>query len=227
MSDVLLRRATLADVPRILTLEEACYPTLSTVSRWRPELLESHQRRFPGGQFVAVRTGLLVGHSACFRTRSELALRPHTFRDVTGRGTFDTHDRHGDVLYGAEIMVHPDHRRRGIARRFYETRLALARRLGVRYFVAGGRIPGYEQLAGEMRPDEYVRQVVDGAREDRVLTAQLRSGLRVQAVMPGYLNDRRSGGFATLLVWENPDLLTTTHASSSAPGAAPKRIPSP
>jgi len=224
---ILLRNATPADVPAILRLEEACYPTLALVAHWNAALLANHQRRFPEGQFVAEHQGEVVGHSACFVTRSELVLRPHTFGEATARGTFDTHDPHGDTLYGAEIMVHPDHRRLGVGKRFYEARLALAGRLGLRYFVAGGRIPGYLELAGRLTPEEYVRQVVAGEREDRVLTPQLRSGLRVAEVMSGYLNDPNSGGYATLLVWENPRAVSARRPSSSAPAAARRKNPSP
>jgi len=146
----------------------------------------------------------VVGFSASFVTSSRRALRPHTFRDITANGTFGSHDPEGDTLYGAEIMVHPSLRRLGIARRFYVRRLRLARRLGLRYFVAGGRLPGFEAFARRMTAKEYVDEVVAGRLEDRVLSVQLKMGLRVRRVLPGYLSDPRSGNFATLLVWKNP-----------------------
>lgn len=198
-----IRTATAADVPAILELQHHCYPLLATTMLWKPHHLEGHLRNFPEGQFVADRDGPIVGHCATFRTTAKRALRPHTFRDITARGTFDEHVPDGDVLYGGEIMVHPAQRRLGIARRFYEARFALMRHLGIRRFVAGGRIPGYENHADRMTPQEYVAAVVAGDIEDRVLTPQLRSGLRVVDVLPGYLADPRSHDHATLLVWQD------------------------
>lgn len=201
----LIRTATPADVPAVVELQHACYPLLATLVLWQAHHLEAQQRNFPEGQFVALREGHVVGHCATFRTTSERALRPHTFSDITARGTFDGHVPDGDVLYGAEIMVHPLHRRRGIARRFYHARFNLMRRLGIGSFVAGGRMPGYEKHADRMTAREYVDAVVAGRLTDRVLTPQLRSGLRVVDVLPDYMQDPRSRNYATLLLWQ-PDL---------------------
>lgn len=166
---------------------------------------------------VAEENGRLIGFSACFLTDGRRALRPHTFREITGSGTFDTHRPGGDALYGAEIMVHPDYRRRGIARLFYQARFDLARRLGVRYFLAGGRIPGYGERSREMSAEEYVAKVVAGELVDRVLSAQLASGLKVRGMLPNYLNDPKSLDFATLLVWENPELVSNRAAQPRRP----------
>lgn len=200
----MIRRAQATDIPGILSLQIECYPTLSKIVQWRAEHLENHQKVFPEGQFVAVEGDRIVGLGATFMTQSEIALKPHTFREITARGTFANHDPAGDALYGAEIMVHPDFRRRGIGSALYAARFALARKLGLRYFVAGGRLPGYGALRETMTVRGYVRSVVEGRRDDRVLSAQLKSGLRVVDIMPDYLTDPKSGNFATLLVWENP-----------------------
>lgn len=204
LAEVVIRRARASDIPGILQLQYDCYPTLSQIAQWRSEHLESHQRVFPEGQNVAVASKRVVGLGSTFITRSEIALQPHTFRDITARGTFANHDPNGDTLYGAEIMVHPDMRRRGIASKLYEVRFSIARQLGLRYFVAGGRLPGYAAVRDEMSVWAYVQSVVQGRREDRVLNAQLRSGLRVAGVLPNYLTDPNSANYATLLVWENP-----------------------
>jgi len=177
---------------------------LSKIAQWRPEHLANHQRLFPEGQFVAVEGPRIVGTSSTFITRSDVGFAPHTFRQITARGTFADHDPSGDTLYGAEIMVHPDCRRRGIGSSLYAARFALARRLGLRYFVAGGRLPGYASVRDEMSIDAYVRDVVEGKTSDRVLSAQLRSGLKVAGILKDYLDDPNSANYATLLVWENP-----------------------
>ena len=196
----IVRQATPEDIPAMVALQTACYPVLVTVSAWTASHLEAHQRNFPEGQFVAAMAGRIVAHCATFRSTRKEALAPHTFKGITRSGTFDGHVANGEVLYGAEIMVHPEYRRRGLARALYEARFALMRRLGIRWFVAGGRLPGYEKHAGELSADEYVRMVVAGDITDRVLTPQLRSGLVVKGVLAGYLNDPKSRDNAALLM---------------------------
>ena len=200
MSAAEVRQARPADIPQLIRLQHACYPTLSTIAVWRESHLQEHMRLFPEGQLVAEANGKIVGHSASFRIDSKVALLPHTFREITASGTFGRHDPTGDALYGAEIMVHPDYRRTGIAGRFYTYRFELMERLGIRYFIAGGRIPGYGTLKHKMTAQQYVDEVVSGYRADRVLTPQLRSGLRVHAILDGYLDDPNSDNKATLLV---------------------------
>jgi GNAT superfamily N-acetyltransferase len=198
----IIRQARVEDVPALLELQRACYPFLSTISLWNEGHLVSHQLNFPEGQLVAEDKGRIVGHCATFRVKNEVALTPHTFREITQRGTFDRHDPEGDVLYGAEIMVHPEYRRRGIGKALYRARFDLMRRLGIPRFAAGGRIPGYDRFANIMDVEDYVRQVKEGKLTDRVLTAQLRSGLRVMGVLRGYLSDPKSRDNATLLVFD-------------------------
>lgn len=223
--EVEIRRARRADVPGILDVQRASYPVLALVSEWRREHLEAHQRTFPDGQLVGALGSRIVGHSASFITTSRRAFAPHTFREITANGTFDSHDATGDTLYGAEIMVHPDFRRRGVGGRFYEARFGIARRLGLRYFAAGGRLPGYERHAGEMSAEEYARRVARGDLSDRVLLPQLRSGLQLRGILPGYLHDPRSLGYASLLVWENPDLVAQRPGRTGTPGAKRRTAP--
>ena len=223
MRAVEVRVAAQADIPALLDLQFVCYPVLSTIAVWREEHLQAHQRNFPEGQFVAVDGRKIVGLCSTFRVASRIALRPHSFREITGHGTFDTHDPRGNALYGAEIMVHPDYRRLGIASRFYQARFDLARRLRLRYFVAAGRLPGYRHHAEKLTVKQYVRAVANGTLSDRVLSAQIKNGLHVVDVIPTYLNDPKSHGYASLLMWENPDFsrrkLVRRRAGDTPPAA--------
>lgn len=214
-----VREASIDDIEGILSLQTASYPTLAQFSAWRAHHLAQHQARFAPGQLVAVEAGRVVGFSASFIARSHQVRRPHTFREVTAMGTFEAHDPDGDTLYGAEMMVHPDMRERGIGRQLYNARFELARRLGLRYFVAGGRLPGYAAVAREVTIEDYVQSVVEGRRIDRVLTPQLRNGLRVEGILPGYLQDPNSLNYAALLVWENTDVPPRPAAHRAQHGA--------
>jgi GNAT superfamily N-acetyltransferase len=219
-----VREARRGDIPQILELQAAAYPVLASVSAWQAHHLESQQTRFPEGQLVVAIGGRVVGYSASFITTSDRAFQPHTFREITVRGSFEHHDPRGDTLYGAEMMVHPDERGQGIARSLYEARFDLARRLRLHYFAAGGRLPGYADVADDVDPATYVADVVAGKRTDRVLTPQLRSGLEVRGVLPDYLNDPKSRNYAALLVWTNPEFATPSKRRRTSEARGPRKI---
>lgn len=201
-----VRAAEAADVPGILAIQPVCYPNLSRISRWDERHLRRHQANFPEGQLVGVEGDQVVAASASFITTAAAAFRPHTFREITQAGTFDSHDPSGSVLYGAEIMVLPEFRGLGIARRIYEERYRLVSALGLDCFAAGGRVPGFSDVKDSISIEQYVEEVVEGKRVDRVLTTQLHNGLRVVGILPDYLNDPKSCNYAALLLWDNPEV---------------------
>jgi GNAT superfamily N-acetyltransferase len=166
-------------------------------------MLEAHVKTFPDGQWVAVRErdGEIVGSSTSLRVRLWDAVKQHTWKEITGGGYLTTHRPDGDALYGTEIMVHPDSRRMGIAKRLYEARKVYVVSQRLKAFVTGGRIPGFDAYADRLDARQYVALVVAGEIEDRVLTPQLRSGLVVAGVLDAYLVDPKSRGHASLLLW--------------------------
>jgi GNAT superfamily N-acetyltransferase len=129
----------------------------------------------------------------------------HTaWRDMTDRGMFTNHDPTGHTLYGAEVMVDPEHRRRGIGRLLYAGRRDVCRRSGLLRIRAGARLRGYGRHAHELEPEEYVRRVIEGELTDPTLTFQLRERFQVLAVVPGYLrHDPESLGWAAVIEWLN------------------------
>ncbi len=110
------------------------------------------------------------------------------------------------MLYGIEIMVHPQYRRMRLARRLYDARKLLVREHNLKGIVVGGRIPGYLEHREAMTAHEYVEKVEENILHDRVLTAQLANGFEVKQLIPDYLpSDEDSGGWATYLEWTNVD----------------------
>jgi len=199
-SDVTIRPMTLEDVSAAHALARACFAHLP--SSW--DMIAAQVRRFPEGQLVAERGGRVVGSATSLLVPHERVLRPHTWWRITGGGHLTTHDPQGDTLYGTELMVHPEARGAGVARRLYEARKAYIVARGLRAFAAGGCIPGYSAHAATLTAEAYVREVVAGRLTDGTLTPQLRSGLRVAGVMEDYLYDPDSLDYATLLLWDNP-----------------------
>lgn len=124
------------------------------------------------------------------------------WREITDRGCLTTHDPSGDMLYGAGLAVHPGARGRGIARALYGAREALLDRLGLDLIRAGARIPGYGAVAERLSAEDYVHEVVQGARTDPTLSFQLRMGFQVVAVVPDYLtSDEESRRWAAIIEW--------------------------
>ncbi len=204
-SAVKYRNMRLEDIPAIIKLEAECFPGIPPERYWETGMLRAHIEKFPEGQFVTELDGHIVGSATNLRVSLEAALKPHTWRSIAGRGYLGTHEPFGEVLYGTEVMVHPDARRRGVARGFYRLRKELLKRENMRAFVAGGRIPGFQKYESRLTVHDYVARVVSGELTDRTLTPQLRSGMTVACVMPLYITDPNSLGWATMLVWWNLD----------------------
>lgn len=204
------RQMALQDIDQIIRLEAACFPGIPPDKHWQPSMLRAHITKFPEGQFVAEIDGWIVGSSTSLRVPLSRALQPHRWTEISGGGHLTTHDPEGDCIYGTEIMVHPDARRAGIAKRLYRMRMKLAEDTNARALITGGRIPGYDRFAATMTAREYVKSVLAGDRGDRTLSAQLAAGFSVIGVMDDYITDPKSRNHATLLAWWNLDWRSAT-----------------
>jgi GNAT superfamily N-acetyltransferase len=161
---------------------------------------------FPDGQHVAVEpgTGALLGMAASLIVLWDDYEIDTNWRDMTDHGMFTNHDPQGHTLYGAEIMVDPDARRRGVGQAIYAARRDLALRLGLRRIRAGARLRGYRRYHDSLTPEAYVRAVVNGSIADPTLTFQLKQRFKVIAVVSGYLqHDPESLGYAAVIEWIN------------------------
>lgn len=198
----LIRRAQLDDVGALAAMNKAAYPDLVAEGVvWSAAQLAAHQTVFPAGQIVASRDHRIVGAISTLIVPSADALRQHTWMGITGAGLFTTHDPSGDTLYLADVYVDPEHWGRGVGSALYASLRALCTSLGRARVVAGGRLWGYFEYEGSLTPMEYVRKVEQGELRDRVLNSQLRAGFEVRGILDEYLDDPRSGSYATLLEW--------------------------
>lgn len=121
----------------------------------------------------------------------------HTYAQVTGKETFNTHNPKGNILYGIEVFIHPQYRGLRLARRMYEYRKELCETLNLKAIMFGGRIPNYYKYADQIRPKEYIDKVKQKEIFDPVLTFQLSNDFHVRKVMRNYLpNDEESKHYA-------------------------------
>jgi len=203
---VSVRQMTSDDIPGVIDLQHRIYPDELS---WSATELAQHLAVFPEGQLVAVdENGQIIGSASSLIIDWDDYSESAQWSAITGHGSFSTHNPLGKTLYGADMCVDPGARRKGVGSRLYEARKELVRTRGLKRLLTGGRIPGYAGVSHQMSAAEYVADVVRGKRKDATLSFQLGNGLVVLDVVPEYLNDPDSRGFATLLEWLNPEYVT-------------------
>jgi len=171
---------------------------------WKEASLARLISVFPDGQICIVIDGKVVGCALSLIVNYDRFSDNHTYQQITGNYTFDTHDSTGDTLYGIELFIHPDSRGMRLARRLYEARKTLCERLNLVAIMAGGRIPNYKNYAAEMTPRAYIDKVKTREIHDSTLSFQLANDFAIKRVIQKYLpEDSESKGYATLLVWYN------------------------
>lgn len=195
-----VRRTAAADIPALLALSRRIYPDFP----WTDRELRSHLTVFPEGQLVAVDGGEVMGMASSLIVTWDDYDFDENWRDYTDDGMFTNHDPSGRTLYGAEIMVDPRCRRRGIGTALYDAREELVRRLGLERIRAHARLAGYDRVAGDMSARQYVEAVIEEQIADPTLSFQLARGFEVLGVVSDYLpGDPRSRGWAALIEWRN------------------------
>ena len=129
----------------------------------------------------------------------------HTIVGITGANQCGNHDPEAAWYYGTDIVVHPEHRRRGIGRKLYELRKGVVRTYNKRGIIAGGHIAGYADHKHRLSAAEYCDQVSKGELYDSTLTFQLDNGFEVRGVLADYIEEAAIDNWAALIVWESPD----------------------
>lgn len=196
-----VRHTRLEDIPQLVEIQNRVYPE---IGGWRPEQLESQIRAFPQGQVVACLGERVVGAASSLIVQWGEWGAHHTWKEVTGSGTFSTHTPTARTLYGAEVFADPTLRRVGIGKKLYQARRQICRALNLRRIMACGRMPGYHRVGNQMSPEDYAMRVIWGDLKDPVLMFQLQEGFQYCGVINGYLpSDEESRGNATIIVWLN------------------------
>jgi len=200
---ITVRSTTHSDVDALLALQERVYPTIAP---WRRDQLAQQLKIFPRGQLVAEQDGTIVGCASALVIVWDEWADEHTWKQITAKGTFKTHNPAGFTLYGAEVFVEPALRGKRVGHALYEGRRELCKQLNLRRIIACGRLPGYHALAQEMSVELYVKKVLWGDLVDPVLSFQLREDFLYCGIMYDYLpQDLESCGHAALIAWVNPD----------------------
>jgi len=208
-----VRSLTMEDYPALVDMQLGCFPGMDP---WSREQIESQIRTFPEGQICVELERSVVASSSSLIVDSDRYEDWHDWSRISDAGFIRNHDPGGDTLYGIEIMVDPAYRGMHLARRLYDARKELCRRLNLSRIVIGGRIPGFGAQPEDMSAREYVEKVTERGLYDPVLTTQVANGFVLRALIADYFpSDTASRGYATHLEWANldhvPDPARTWH----------------
>lgn len=181
----------------------ASYHTMPE-SYWKEHHVASLINKFPEGQIVIKINGKIAGCALSIIVDYSKFEYKHTYREITGNYTFNTHTIKGDVLYGIDVFITPDFRGNRLGRRLYEYRKELCEKLNLKGIVFGGRIPNFHKYADQMSPKDYIEKVKNREIHDPVLNFQLSNDFHPIHVLKGYLEgDQASLEYAVLLEWDN------------------------
>lgn len=211
------------DLAEVLRCEHACYGDYPSDTLMDRRHFELQLAAFPEGQLVVEKDGHVVGYATSLIVQLDGLPHEYTYAELTGSGTFSTHDPQGDTLYGADIAVLPEQRGQGLAAKLYELRKRLLRRFNLRRMLAFGRIPGYAAWAGRLTAREYVDKVIAGELHDSALCAHLRAGYRVASVRLDFMLDHTSHNYSTQLIYDNPHFDAHKRRIAASPIARPIR----
>ena len=181
----------------------ACYEGMPN-SYWKEHHIKTLLAKFPEGQIVVKVNDQIAGCALAIIIELESFDDHHTYRQITGDFTFNTHTAEGDTLYGIDVFIKPEFRGLRLGRRLYEYRKELCEKLNLKGILFGGRIPAYHKYKHELSPKEYIEKVKIREIHDPVLNFQLSNDFFPVRVLKGYLEgDSGSDEYAVLLRWDN------------------------
>ncbi|RME40546.1 MAG: GNAT family N-acetyltransferase [Deltaproteobacteria bacterium] len=203
------------DYPELKKIMEAAYASMPD-SYWKEHHIKALLEKFPEGQVVVKVNGELAGCALSIIVPDELVQRRHTYREITGNYTFNTHTPDGDWLYGIDVFIKPDYRGMRLGRRLYDYRKELCEKLNLKGIAFGARMPNYHKYKNLLSPKEYLAKVRNKEIHDPVLNFQLANDFHPSRILKGYLEgDAASDEFAVLMEWDNIYYEEPSHRAST------------
>jgi predicted amidohydrolase/GNAT superfamily N-acetyltransferase len=171
---------------------------------WKESQIKTLIDKFPEGQIVIKVDGEIAGSALSIIVDYDRFSHHHTYHEITGDYSFNTHDDDGDILYGIDVFVKEKYRGLRLGRRLYDYRKELCEKLNLKGIAFGGRIPNYHKYADQISPKEYIEKVKRKEIHDPVLNFQMSNDFHPSKILKGYLRgDEESGEYAVLLEWDN------------------------
>lgn len=203
IENVELQYLTLDDYKELKEVMIEAYSSMAD-SYWKEYQIESLIDKFPEGQVVIKINNELAGCALSIILDYKEFDEKHTYKEITGNYSFDTHNDEGDVLYGIDVFIKSEYRGLRLGRRLYDYRKELCEKLNLRGIAFGGRIPNYHKHSDTLSPKEYIEKVKRKEIHDPVLNFQISNDFHPSKILKGYLlGDESSNEFAVLLEWNN------------------------
>ena len=203
MNKIELEYLTINDYEEIKAIMIESYSSMPD-AYWKEAHINKLINVFPEGQVGIKINGELAGCALSIIVQSNKFNDDHTYKEITGNYTFDTHSAKGDTLYGIDVFIRPKFRGMRLGRRLYDYRKELCEKLNLERILFGGRMPNYYKYADKIKPMEYIQKVRAKEIEDPVLNFQLSNDFHVLKILTNYLpGDEHSHNHATLLEWNN------------------------
>ncbi len=203
MMQIDIRNLKIDDYNELGEAMKKAYPAMSE-NIWSKKSIEKLIKIFPDGQICITVNDKIAAVCLSLIVQYELFGDDHTYAEITGNYTFNTHSETGNVLYGIEIFVDPEYRELRLARRLYDARKELCEKLNLKSIIVGGRIPNYHLYSAELSPRQYIQQVRKKELYDPVLSFQLANNFLPVRILKNYLpEDSHSEENAVLLQWNN------------------------
>lgn len=179
------------------------YPNMPN-SFWKENQLKELIGKFQEGQVVIKVNNQIAGCALSIIVDYNKLEDHHTYKEITGNYTFNTHTSLGDVLYGIDVFIRPAFRGLRLGRRLYDYRKELCERLNLKGIIFGGRIPNYHNYAESLTPKQYIEKVKRKEIHDPVFNFQISNDFHPIKILRSYLEgDQSSGEYAVLLRWDN------------------------
>lgn len=171
---------------------------------WTRKQIETLITKFPEGQVAIKVNGQIAGVALSIIADSSKYEHYHTYKQITGNYTFNTHRPDGNILYGIDVFIKKEFRGLRLGRRLYDYRKELCEQLNLKGIAFGGRIPNYHRYAHEMTPRTYIDKVKRKEIHDPVLDFQMSNDFHPSKILKNYLEgDSHSKDYAVLLEWDN------------------------
>ena len=165
---------------------------------WTRKQVETLINQFPDGQVAIKVNGQIAGVALSIIVDSSKYEHLHTYKQITGNYTLNTHRPTGNILYGIDVFIKKEFRGLRLGRRLYDYRKELCEKLNLKGIAFGGRIPNFHKYAKQMSPKEYIEKVKRKEIHDPV------NDFHPSKIMKNYLvGDSHSKDYADLLEWDN------------------------
>lgn len=198
-----LRNLQIEDYKELKNSMMEAYSELEN-SYWKEHHIEKLLSIFPEGQLVVLVDDKVVGSALSLIIDYKKVIANHTYAQITGNYSFDTHNPFGEVLYGIDVFIHPKYRGLRLGRRLYDARKELCEQLNLKSIIFAGRIPNYIDYMEEFSPKQYIEKVKQKELYDPVLSFQISNDFHVKKIMKNYLvGDKSSNEYAVLMEWNN------------------------